>query len=386
MTHIGDAILSAPNLIKRHSCWYLRVRVPTDLAPSLGSHLTRSLRTRDYQTGRRRALLAAATLSEEWERVRARMQLDENPKPIEAMTSADFIELGGDKIFAIGDQASPEGRQSQKNKMMLRLFVPIFLFLLLMCPGTAGANFSYEDPPDDPDDAHWSCSMREWGQKLHDNVPVPFAIRVGRVMCLFGEITKNGAKEAIAILQTENINKIIVWSPGGDADAGLDLAFEIYKRDINLYVYMACNSACANYLFLAAKKKYVVGKSVVVWHGGPAWPEKFDLSLPEKGIEFEKRIWEKQKKFYDLVGVDVWLPYSIPPCNLEKMPELKEEAESGKNIAFTYDKASLEELFGVTGIMRMGDLPYRPNMSTEPQKYIYSALETGHFYLFHKCD
>lgn len=54
--------MAAPYLIKRRAGWYVRVRIPVGLAPLLGSHLTRSLRTRDYGEARRRAVCVVAAL------------------------------------------------------------------------------------------------------------------------------------------------------------------------------------------------------------------------------------------------------------------------------------------------------------------------------------
>lgn len=54
--------MAAPYRLKRRAGWYLRLRIPVDLAPLLGSHFTRSLRTRDYGEARRRAVRAVARL------------------------------------------------------------------------------------------------------------------------------------------------------------------------------------------------------------------------------------------------------------------------------------------------------------------------------------
>lgn len=59
--------MAAPFLVKRRAGWYLRIRVPAALGIVLGSHLTRSLRTRDYDLARRRAVRAAARLQACWE-------------------------------------------------------------------------------------------------------------------------------------------------------------------------------------------------------------------------------------------------------------------------------------------------------------------------------
>ncbi len=52
--------MAAPFLIKRRAGWSLRIRIPSAFHPILGTHLTRSLKTRDHNLARRRAVLAAA--------------------------------------------------------------------------------------------------------------------------------------------------------------------------------------------------------------------------------------------------------------------------------------------------------------------------------------
>lgn len=55
--------MAAPFLVKRRAGWYLRIRIPSPLVPLFGTHLTRSLKTRDYQLARQRAIMAAARLT-----------------------------------------------------------------------------------------------------------------------------------------------------------------------------------------------------------------------------------------------------------------------------------------------------------------------------------
>ena len=65
--------MATPYLIRRRAGYYFRVRVPVDLAPLLGTHLTRSLATRDYALARRLAIQAAAAMANVWHGARQRM-------------------------------------------------------------------------------------------------------------------------------------------------------------------------------------------------------------------------------------------------------------------------------------------------------------------------
>lgn len=64
--------MATPFLLKRRAGWYVRVRIPADIADAFGAtHLTRSLSTRDHPTARRRAVLATAAFHGVWLEARA---------------------------------------------------------------------------------------------------------------------------------------------------------------------------------------------------------------------------------------------------------------------------------------------------------------------------
>lgn len=91
--------MAAPYLLKRRAGWYLRLRIPADLAPLLGSHLTRSLKTRDYGEARRRAVRAVARLHTCWQEAEGAMASHRLP-PDGPLTADDYIRLGRQRLQA----------------------------------------------------------------------------------------------------------------------------------------------------------------------------------------------------------------------------------------------------------------------------------------------
>jgi len=93
-------------------------------------------------------------------------------------------------------------------------------------------------------------------------------------------------KEAVAkfIEQNKNINykRITINSGGGDAEAGLHFGMWIAENNIDVRVQIICMSSCPNYVFMAAKNKYIPRGSVVIWHG----------SLEQKDIREESKYYE----------------------------------------------------------------------------------------------
>lgn len=62
--------------------------------------------------------------------------------------------------------------------------------------------------------------------------------------------------------------RIIVSSEGGDVEAGMELGTWIIKNELDVEIGSYCISSCANYVFLAGKKKILNAKSLLGWHGG----------------------------------------------------------------------------------------------------------------------
>jgi hypothetical protein len=81
-------------------------------------------------------------------------------------------------------------------------------------------------------------------------------------------IDHNSVKKFKSKHAKSSASTVILVSRGGDVDAAIDLANWILDREMNIEVQSVCFSACANYLFLAGKKKIIGDLAVVLWHGG----------------------------------------------------------------------------------------------------------------------
>ena len=81
-----------------------------------------------------------------------------------------------------------------------------------------------------------------------------------------GRITE-ASRDAFSDLIDDATRTVIVTSRGGDADAALDIANAIRDRDLDVVVRGHCISSCANYLFLAGRRKIVEADSFLGFHG-----------------------------------------------------------------------------------------------------------------------
>ena len=85
--------MASPYLLKRRAAWYLRVRIPADLSPYLGIHLTRTLHTRDHAIARQRANLAVASLYGFWVEARGIVSEIWMGKPVGEVVPMDLSHL-----------------------------------------------------------------------------------------------------------------------------------------------------------------------------------------------------------------------------------------------------------------------------------------------------
>lgn len=77
--------------------------------------------------------------------------------------------------------------------------------------------------------------------------------------------------ESVKALLNQNSGKkkiILIDSEGGDASAGLMLGRYIVKNKLSVIVNKYCYSACANYVFLSASRKFLLPGGVLGFHGG----------------------------------------------------------------------------------------------------------------------
>ncbi len=91
--------------------------------------------------------------------------------------------------------------------------------------------------------------------------------RDGDKVVFTGEVTLEAASQLVEQFD-KGARLLVVTSEGGDAAAGMAIANSMLKHDVSIQVDKYCMSACANYLFLAAKEKAMNAGAVLGYHGG----------------------------------------------------------------------------------------------------------------------
>lgn len=82
-----------------------------------------------------------------------------------------------------------------------------------------------------------------------------------------GEISAEANRRFFAEVAGKAPRQLVIDSPGGEVEAGIALGRWVFDQGLDLVVAGECLSACANYVFTAARRKTVRPGSVVGWHG-----------------------------------------------------------------------------------------------------------------------
>lgn len=88
-----------------------------------------------------------------------------------------------------------------------------------------------------------------------------------------GKITTSSVNRFIKKHQNTSATLIHLGSHGGDIESALKLANWMLDKSFDVKVNV-CFSACANYLFLAGKRKLIWPHGILMWHGG-MWQTDF---------------------------------------------------------------------------------------------------------------
>ena len=138
-------------------------------------------------------------------------------------------------------------------------------------------------------------------------------------VCLNGRIDQSLVSEfsRISIVRHEIL---VLESPGGDVESALRIAEQVHKLDMSVVVPGLCASACANYLFVAGAKKFVLPGGVVGFHGAPNRDSMIHYSGPDDdrpvavaaGRRYVDDLVGEQDRLYGTIGVSQRLLHERP--------------------------------------------------------------------------
>lgn len=203
----------------------------------------------------------------------------------------------------------------------------------------------------------------------------PPAIRlVGQTLYFDGLIQKESASVIEKMLRSGDVSRISVNSMGGDTASALTIGALLQRKKLDLVVRTVCASACANYLFPAAYRKYIGPESYLLWHGGiNSPPSQFALDLHGASLTREaffqlpdvKALQRRERRFYQRIGVNEKMPF-CPQLEKNYQHQFPEKW-------FSYTPAALEQL----GVRRVV-------YQQAPVQWV-SAMKTRHVVFARPC-
>jgi hypothetical protein len=147
--------------------------------------------------------------------------------------------------------------------------------------------------------------------------------RQGDAIVFRGRIDDASATTFLQLLQEPGVRRLVITSPGGLVIPALDMAEALAARGLDVEVPEACFSSCANYVFLAGRRKLLGGPAVVGWHGNMTHV----LHLQQIGegrwtrpeVAAAHVLAQREAAFFQRIGVDGFVCWfaKLPPYNVE---------------------------------------------------------------------
>ena len=150
-------------------------------------------------------------------------------------------------------------------------------------------------------------------------------------------------------------------SGGGDITLGMELGEWVFRNGLDVEVVDHCFSSCANYVFTAAKAKYLNPDAILMWHGG-AYQQSLEEQIKPFGEQGQTALtsWRtREDAFFKTIGVD------------QSITTYGQTASRPKSL-FPYDY-SIEDLskFGVRNVIEKGGVWRWRELRPEFQSQIF---------------
>lgn len=139
-------------------------------------------------------------------------------------------------------------------------------------------------------------------------------IKESNVICFNDKIDVEGkvADQFLNIVPRKGVT-VVAAGPGGSLISVLKIISHLEKFNYNIIVDKICGSACGQFLFLGAHKKYIIGKGAIGIHGGPLTEDDIEQQgdSPEgrQNLRYEMILF---RKFYTDRNINMDL-ITVPP-------------------------------------------------------------------------
>lgn len=104
--------------------------------------------------------------------------------------------------------------------------------------------------------------------------PVAVHLEEPNALVFQGDLSQEANKRLFELYKKAQVKPQLlkITSGGGDVNLGMDLGEWVFQNQLDVEVIGSCLSSCANYVFTAAKTKFLNPDSILLWHGGAHQP------------------------------------------------------------------------------------------------------------------
>ncbi len=197
----------------------------------------------------------------------------------------------------------------KKRFFKTMIFLLISLLVFTGCSATSNAEEEHSTAPSEVEPVEATSVNSEMDSESQDfEELIPATVYVeGNTIVYEGDIHAESIRQLIE-LHTDDIERIVLKSLGGEINDGLDLAEFIHENQLDVEIKDYAFSSAANYVALAAKTLYLSENSLLGFHGGAT--QDIDL-FGELGEEERQAIEEylsvttdREAAFYEMIGVN----------------------------------------------------------------------------------
>ncbi len=195
----------------------------------------------------------------------------------------------------------------------------IFTFLMYLASSTPGVY---------PDCSKSEClKVKNNTQMCAAHNEILYYDRKLNVICIRGSFASDHTlRDQVRAITPRSRPLLVITSDGGLISDAMDTAEYLEKYKFDVAVTGICASACAQFVFVAAKKKYILGDGAVAMHGGPISDDTINkMDIPEQNKSNLKNENKRFIEFYRVRNIKLSLVLDAPQRILDKLKEGKIE-------------------------------------------------------------
>lgn len=106
---------------------------------------------------------------------------------------------------------------------------------------------------------------------------------------------------------------VVANSDGGSAKYAIELSRHLRPFNYNVTVADHCFSACSQFIFLGARRKYLLDDGLIAFHGAAPTDQQIDeMDLSQTNKDLLKAEGAAFRDFFREIGVSYWLIDTLP--------------------------------------------------------------------------